>query len=50
MGAKPLFGPPIIRRELKKNCYLKKINMKERRNRDKERKIQRKGSKFVHFE
>jgi len=39
------FLPPIIRREFL-IFYLKKENMKESRNRDKERKIQRKGSKF----
>src|SRR6218665_39486 len=34
MGAKPLFAPPIIRREFCNFVYLKKINMKESRNRD----------------
>src|SRR6218665_3566949 len=44
MGAKKPFCPPIIRREFFLVFLLKK--MKESRNRDKERKIQRKGSKF----
>src|SRR6218665_3348384 len=33
-GGKPLFCPPIIRREFVNFVYLKKINMKESRNRD----------------
>ena len=45
-GAKHLFWPPpIIRREFFIFLF-KKENMKESRNRDKEREIQRKGSKF----
>src|SRR6218665_1265447 len=57
-GGSPGTRPPIIRmggktpnnhmRILRKNLFVK-INMKESRNREKERKIQRKGSKFVHF-
>src|SRR6218665_2298206 len=43
MGAKPLFCPPNNQRRIFHFC---KENMKESRNRDKERKIQRKGSKF----
>jgi len=50
MGGKPPFLPPPNQTRILKKIYLKKINMKESRNRDKERKIQRKGSTFLHFE
>src|SRR6218665_3723744 len=46
MGQNPFFAPPPQNSDenFKKKLILEKINMKESRNREKERKIQRKGS------
>src|SRR6218665_787422 len=44
MGQNPFFAPPIIRREFL--FFLFKKNMKESRNRDKERKYKEKGANF----
>src|SRR6218665_705050 len=47
MRGKTPFLPPNNQMRISRKNLFKKINMKESRNREKERKIQRKGSKFV---